>query len=614
MRLKLFVGVVVLALSGAAQARSLDEAREAYRANRVAEAERMLDAIAADPATSPAERAASLRLLGRIAWLIDGNFTRARDRLASAAQIQEEACATAAEIARLLQEAGRAAELLAQVDSLAVKCVEAGSADRLLLDAAQAALDLGAAGGPDRARALAKADALFAAAGEDARRGLRGSAIDLQLALLRRDAARGLQAWRSHFWLREADLPQGIPSPSGSATDLFTRGLAGAARIEEQLALIDLLVRAGFAKEAERFAHSAGVAARAQAHPLWGRASAYFTARRELEATLLSVNRAIARGATGHRAKPLYDRFIDSLVAVAGTTGDRRAVLRDAYGLYGIAGLTGGFASIHLGHISQNERRTVQQYGHRADVGFIALDNMLANGFESWLWDGSAAAGGWTEDGPVIVQVRSEYTASPLRFWRIFQGGRTRAEIDARQARRAAADIAAMRGSDAASLPGLADRLQLQVADQIGARARAAAGQGGDLRRAFLEEYWRANFQQSILTHEGRHAIDTTLVTGLARLDHGNLEYRAKLSELALTDYPRLALHNIVGAGVGVGDDHGAANEKVVRAFAAWITTNRAQVAGFEPDLPPAVQMDRLTDDQMRAIARSLDPIARPAP
>ena len=36
--------------------------------------------------------------------------------------------------------------------------------------------------------------------------------------------------------------------------------------------------------------------------------------------------------------------------------------------------------------------------------------------------------------------------------------------------------------------------------------------------------------------------------------------------------------------------------------------------AGFDPALPPAVQMDRLTDDQMRAIARTLDPLGRQNP
>jgi hypothetical protein len=139
-------------------------------------------------------------------------------------------------------------------------------------------------------------------------------------------------------------------------------------------------------------------------------------------------------------------------------------------------------------------------------------------------------------------------------------------------------------------------------------RASAADEQ---LRRAFLNEYWRATFQSSILAHEGRHALDRKLVTGLARLRDSNLEYRAKLSEIALADYPRLALANINDHTIGSGNAHGKANERVLRAYEKWIVANSARVRGFDAQLPALVQIDRLTDEQMRGIARSLDPIAR---
>ena len=321
-------------------------------------------------------------------------------------------------------------------------------------------------------------------------------------------------------------------------------------------------------------------------------------------------SRRIARGGEAGDLEGAVEPILDRLAAAAGP-GDRRAVLQRAYGLFGQIGDTGGYPSVHYGHMVQNERRTVDQYGHRADVGFVAVDNIISNGFETWLWDGAAAAGGWTEPGPVIVQVRPEYLAGPLRAWSLFSGGRARAELVGRQAERAAADVAALAETSIAYLPGLADRLRLQAAQQIGARARATAGAGGDVRRAFLDEYWRATFQHSILAHEGRHAIDRVLVTGIARLDDANLEYRAKLSELALADYPRLALVNINDPTVGSGTGHGIANAWVLRAYADWIAANRQAVAGYDPARPAATQIDRLSDAQIRAIARTLDPILR---
>ncbi|HEX8643805.1 MAG TPA: hypothetical protein VF702_07820 [Allosphingosinicella sp.] len=601
---KLTIATAALLIGGAAWAQSVDEARSLHDANRIADAERMLAAIAADPAKNAAERAAALRHAGRIAWRIDGDFARAAALLRDAQRIGEDECATAGATARLLHEAGRGAELLPQAAALAARCTEPGSADGLLLAAAAAALDAarGGAAGP----LLAQAEALFASVSADGRAGSAGAVVDLRIGLLRRDPARALAAWRNYYWLDSS-----APPPLGTAAVLLPRALAADAALEAQLQLTQLLVRTGFAQAAEEYAASARLHDRAAAHPAWRRAAAYFTARRALEADLVAANRAIARGRPPGDVAASFRRFKERLVEAAGGGADADAVLRETYGLVGQSGLTGGFPSLHLGHVVAEEHRTIEQYGHSAEIAFLALDNMLANGFQSWLWDGNAAVGGWTADGPVIVQVRQGYVSEPLGLWRIFGGERARTELLERQPRRAAADIAALTGRDAATLLGLADRLKLQATEQIGARARAAAGAGGDVRRAFLAEAWRASFQQSILVHEGRHAIDRRLVTGLARLDDANLEYRAKLSELALADYPRLALYNIVAGGVGDGTPHGEANANVIRRYAAWVVANRGLVAGFDAAVPAAAQLDRITDDQLRAIARSLDPIAR---
>jgi hypothetical protein len=299
------------------------------------------------------------------------------------------------------------------------------------------------------------------------------------------------------------------------------------------------------------------------------------------------------------------------LTAAAGGRGEAAAVLRAAYGLYGTSGDTGGFPSVHLGHVVQRERQAVEQYGHRAAIEFIAIDNMVANGFQSWLWDGEAQTGGWTSEGPAIVQVRSAYTPGPIAGWRIAREGPDRQRLLDRQAERAAQDLAAASTGRPAALPGMGDRLNLQAAAQVLARAEAAAGGGGALKRAFLDEYWRASVQHSITIHEGRHAIDRTLIVGVARMVDDGLEYRAKLSELALADYPRLALYNIVTASVADGTAHGDANARIMREYAAWIDVHRREVPGFDPGQPAMVQLDRLTDDQLRAIARRLDPIAK---
>lgn len=591
-----------LSACGAGEPATIGEAQAAYSQNRVAEAEAAFTRIAADPAASAADRAQASRAAARIVWLIDRDAARALRDLDAADRVGEDRCGTAQLRARVLDEAGADEGLLRDAEALGARCEDPGEADGVRLHAAQAALDRGD---------LERAATMMGALTGDGRAGLRGADVALELAVRRRDPAGALAAWRNYFWLGADDLPPALRGAVRPAAALFAEGLAEGSGTEPKLALLDLLMRSGFFRQAQRFAEANALAAAAQGKRIWERFVAYSEARRALEALILESNRRVARGGDAADVGGAVERFLVRLAAASGLEGDRRQVLRRTYGLYGQSGQTGGYASAHFGHIVQDERRTVAQYGHQADVGFVALDNMIVNGFETWLWDGRAATGGWTEPGPVIVQVRPEYTSAPLDAWTLWSGGPARQRVLDRQGERAAADAASLADGGIAFLPGLADRLRLQLAGQIGARARQLAARGGDLRRSFLDEYWRATFQQSILVHEGRHAIDRSLVTGLARLDDSNLEYRAKLSELALADYPRLAWLNINEPTIGGGTGHSIANARILRAFGAWIEANSTRVRGFDAAVPAVGQIDRLSDSQMRAVARSLDPILR---
>jgi hypothetical protein len=605
MRLAIWFSVLLLSACHA-RASTVDEAIGLYGRNKVDAAEEALHRIAADPKTGAPERAAAHRELGRIAWLIDGDARRGLDEVAAAFAAGGDRCETATLDARILQESKRGAELLPQVPQLLAACDAAERANPIRLRAASAALDLATEGG--KPEALTQASSFLASVTSDGLTRLPACRLTLQLALLKRDAPAALQAWKDYFWLADRDVPQGLAGAFPGAAPYFEKGLAAGAPATDRLKLVDLLVHAGFAAEAERFAQASGLPGEAGADPLWRKAKAYFDFRRQLEATILASNRRVARGGSAANLRAALLDGEKTLMASAALSGDAKQALRQAYGLFGTVGDTDGYASIHLGHIIQNDRRVVEQYGHRALVAFIAIDNMISNGFNSWLWDGTAAAGGWTEAGPTIVQVRPEYTSDPLNAWSLYSGGAARQRIAARATARQAADLAALKQQDVATLAGLADRLKIQVADQVGARAKAAMGPGGDLKRAFLQEYWRASFQHSIFIHEGRHALDKGLVTGVGRL-FDNPEYRAKLSELALADYPRLALANIDGQ-IGDGSAHGKANEKILAAFGEWTKVHAADVKGFDPALPPLVQLDKLSDDQIRAIARGLDPLA----
>jgi hypothetical protein len=238
---------LLLLAACSADAQTLEGAASAYRDNRVRAAEDILQRLTADPATSPADKARAWRAIARIAWHVDADLPRALEAVRQAEATGLDRCDNAKMLARLLQEGGRGQQLLVDGDAMAGRCTDAGEADPIRLRAAEAALELAARGQRD---ALDAARILLDRVSDDARSGLPGASLGLELALLQGDAPRVLQAWRDYFWLREADLPQGIEARFGSGTETFTRGLAADAPVEARVQLVDLLGRGGFATPA----------------------------------------------------------------------------------------------------------------------------------------------------------------------------------------------------------------------------------------------------------------------------------------------------------------------------------------------------------------------------
>lgn len=109
--------------------------------------------------------------------------------------------------------------------------------------------------------------------------------------------------------------------------------------------------------------------------------------------------------------------------------------------------------------------------------------------------------------------------------------------------------------------------------------------------------------------HEGRHAIDKKY----DRLtDSAELEFRAKLSEVALGPAPRRAARAIA-ADVPPTSPHGRADRRIGEALNGWMRAHAADIAGLDLAKPMLTQLDKLTDDQLREAFRSIDPLARAA-
>lgn len=267
-------------------------------------------------------------------------------------------------------------------------------------------------------------------------------------------------------------------------------------------------------------------------------------------------------------------------------------------------GVTGGYYDLHFGHVVGSETLTITQYGHRATVKFLVLDGLVTNGLQSWAWDDAGAHGGW-QRGDTIVQVRPSFVEHAVGLWISADTTRHKREargvaIDSAQDwRRAAADSIAY-------LPGVAARLRRDGRNALIDSLRRSGVPDSSLGDAFVRAASRLFRESSIVAHEGRHAIDDRLGTFSAE----EREFRAKLSEVAFAERPKLVMSSIMHPNIGDATPHGRANARVMYGLIRWMRGHAGEIRGLDATRPMLPQLPLLTDGQLRAAFRGMDPLA----
>ena len=563
--------------------RDLGRARELYR-----------QAASSDPDPLRRERA-NIRA-AHIDWYVFHDAARARATLANVATAE-----AALEAARLETQlthdfnAARAAAMRAM--SLAKKREEVNDAHLLhaaatIEEARQARL---------AGRCSADGEALAAAIAE--LRGVidtTGPSIEpsrslLSAALMAADHATAMQAWRWYY----ADVPAAVPA-SLPARDSLAHALAKSKLFEEaELVLRDPCTPSTPDDAATRDLLS------------------YAASLRRLRGVAAEHHRAIARGENDDDAmRRTVENEAQALWNALSWNGARPAFSLEAagkemdrrYGTVVTLGEIDGVANVVIGHRVADDKRTVEQYGRRASIRFVQLDGMYATGYLAWLSSGRTGTGGWNGDDD-IVQIRPMYANGPIRRWRRIDDPELRARMDREMADETRRDAERAKNGALAVFRGLDLRLQTQYAEAL-RDSLAATGLSGDaLRDAFIARARQHEFASSIWAHEGRHAIDKQ-VFGID--DREELEYRAKLSEVAFAPAPRAAMGAILAMLGGEGA-HAKANERALRGVEQWMRANAGAIARIDRTKPLLPQLDLLTDDELREAFRSLDPLAEKA-
>ncbi len=589
----------------------LAEANRVFYSHELANARALLlRALAAAP---DAEQRVEIEIaLATLAWRYDGNPDEARAHLAAAEAAVAKPADAPAERARMETHlgnyaAGRTAALrslgVARSTSERSRAVVA-FADAVVEQALAAKFDR-SCGPPDLAlvrQALKLVRQIVAAEPGS----LVPSRLEIDLALLSGNGRAALEGWRSYFRISAATQPGSVlAKPSAELSALLPRWTSARSPVTPRV--VAALAESRLFDEAVLAAPVTNLTSAERAtfaYALFARRARRITEEYYRQTALRHGDWDACQAKLFAEAAVLWREIRPA----AAPDFSPEAFVKEVDARFGAMinlGETAGYRDLHMGHRVVDEAREVTQYGHTARVRFVALDSMVSNGFQSWAWDGRAQHGGWASEG-LIVQVRPAYADDPLDAWRAIMDPAEREANARRVSTDTAADDARAAANPTAFLPGLAGRLPIQGMERMLAGLRARGLSGEALRLAFLAAFEHAKVESTIFAHEGRHAIDKTLGESFTPAD---LEFRAKLSQIAFASEPRLALGGIFDANIGDPSPHGQANERVMRGLVAWMTAHAAEISGLDRARPLLPQFDLLTDDQIREAFASLDPM-----
>jgi len=437
------------------------------------------------------------------------------------------------------------------------------------------------------------------------------------LILDRGDAA--LLAWRSYYHVAPGRPAPNVIAGAGEDLNRILPGWRGAgASPKERIDLVKALADTRFFEEAALVALDPRADASVRENPRVREVTAYAEAiRRVREVTEEHYRRTILGDADPNGFKDQVKAQAAPVLAAMGVdlqnppSDEELEKLFDThFGAFIMIGLTAGYEDLHMGHRILDETRTVKQYGHEADVRFVVLDSMVSNGFQSWAWESGGQHGGWVEHD-AIWQVRPAYADTAIDLWRRLHSEEAMAEFSEQLARETALDEERARKDPYAYLPGLGLRLRKQAVKAIEDRLRQQGLEGDALRLAFLAEFDRSRDKSSIFAHEGRHAIDLSV---RPNLNGRKLEYYAKLSEVAFSTDPRLSVLAVFDSAIGDPTSHGQADLRIVKNVVKWMKKHHEEIRGLDRARPLLPQFDLLSDEQIRGLFRSMDPLAKRAP
>jgi hypothetical protein len=293
------------------------------------------------------------------------------------------------------------------------------------------------------------------------------------------------------------------------------------------------------------------------------------------------------------------------------TEDDFFTQIKQEFGAEGYIGTTVGYLSMLLGLIVHDEIKEINQYGYKANFRYESISRLISRDFTSWY--GATNVGGWGTDS-AIMQVRDAYLQDPFTRLEWVTDTNACRKMEDQIAAAKVKDMIRCRQDPYAEPAFLAPYIKLQASKQLFDSLQLSGLQGNALYLAFISETMRLNVESTVFAHEGRHAIDQLYFkAAFDAMTQDERELRAKYSEIIFSSNPKLALTgSIFGSDLDSTTIHGKANLRLRIIMVRWMQTHQQEISNLDVHSPMLMQLDLLTQQQIREICLSADPMAHP--
>jgi hypothetical protein len=155
--------------------------------------------------------------------------------------------------------------------------------------------------------------------------------------------------------------------------------------------------------------------------------------------------------------------------------------------------------------------------------------------------------------------------------------------------------------------------IKLKASEQLFDSLQKAGLSQNGIYLAFISETMRLNIESTVFAHEGRHAIDQRYFKDeFDSMTQDERELRAKYSEIIFSSKPKLALTgSILGGDLDSNTIHGKANYRLRKIIADWMDLHSDEIGGLNKSSPMLMQVELLSDQQLREICLSADPLSK---